>query len=128
MRGSLRLGTILATLGLLSGCLFNVEHRLPPRTYFGKLPAQASEQRVPFALEAPKSWYLAGWFAYTDWGAKDLLAATPATRVENVEIQTQFTRRDTIIWVIPGFLYGYYFWAPRTIRVTGTRVVASDPS
>jgi len=42
--------------------------------------------------------------------------------VESLAIETSFDTVDTIVWFFPGFLYGYYIWAPRTVRVEGTQV------
>ena len=124
-----RLLSVVLACGLMTGCLFNVEHQLPPRAYFGKLPAGSGQREFPFKQEDRKNWYLAGWFAYSDWGVGDLVPPLERVeRIEDLEIETRFSELDTLIWVVPGFVYGYYVWAPRTIRVSGTRVVATDPS
>jgi len=114
---------VLAILFFGSGCLHSVRHELPEHSYFGQLPAAEGERRVAFEDSGMKNWALAGLLPYSGWGTGDMLAGrNGAKRVENLEIQTQFGRIDTIVWVIPGFFYGYYLWAPRTVSVSGTKV------
>jgi hypothetical protein len=113
----------LAILFLASGCLHSVRHELPEHTYFGQLPAAEGERRVAFEDSGMKNWALAGLLPYSSWSSSNMLAErNGAKRVENLEIETRFGRIDTIVWVVPGFFYGYYVWAPRTVSVSGTKV------
>ncbi|MFQ5514696.1 MAG: hypothetical protein ACE5FG_09675 [Myxococcota bacterium] len=125
MRAPLRttLVPVLALALLTSGCLFTVKHELPPNVYFGKLPHSSGERRKNFEDKGMKNWLLAGLVPYSGWGSKDLLPKRPSVdRIENLSIETRFSALDTLIWVVPGFFYGYYIWAPRSIYVTGTQV------
>ena len=120
-----RVGAAVAIAALCTGC-FTVQHELPPRSYFGTLPVAASEIRSPskpFDLEASKNWFLAGLVAYTDFGVKDLTPeADESVRFEGVEVETRFSEFDVFISIIPGLAYGYYIWAPRTVRIKGRQV------
>jgi hypothetical protein len=110
-----------------SGCMFRVRHELPPNAYFGRLPASADERVTTFEDHAMKNWALAGLVPYTSFSTDDLLPHDRGTtRVENLAVKTEFSTIDTIVWVIPGFAYGYYLWAPRTITVRGARVTTAD--
>lgn len=112
----------LALAWAASGC-FTVEYRLPPHTYFGKLPAQPGETARDFDREAMKNWFLAGLFPWSKFSAEDLMARDGHTkRIESVELETRFSKLDTLIWFIPGQVYGYYVWAPRTLRVRGREI------
>jgi hypothetical protein len=114
--------TAVATLVFASGC-FSVRHELPEHTYFGRLPAAPGERRQTFEDSGMKNWALAGLLPYSGWDSGNMLAErNGAKRVEQLEIQTQFSRLDTVIWVVPGMFYGYYLWAPRTVSVRGTKV------
>jgi hypothetical protein len=116
--------TLLA-LGLAfaaTGC-FTVEHRLPPHSYFGQLPARPGEKATQFERHAMKNWYLAGLGAYSGFSTGDLVTDGPRIdRIESLELETGFSKLDMLIWVIPGQAYGYYFWAPRTLRVRGREI------
>lgn len=120
-----RRGLAAATALLLSGCLFTAKHELPPNAVFGKLPRGPAAKVEHFEDDSMKNWALAGLVPYSGFSSRDLLAkqtSTPDARVENLEIETRFGTLDTIVWVVPGFFYGYYLWAPRTVAVRGTRV------
>jgi hypothetical protein len=118
---------ILATAFVASGCMFKVQHSLPPHSYFGRPPGSGSESRRGFELQATKNWALAGLLPYSGWATRDLLRESKgADRIEDLMIETRFSVRDTIVWVVPGFFYGYYVWAPRTIRVSGTEIREGD--
>jgi hypothetical protein len=115
----------LLSLGLAflaSGC-FTVEHRLPPHAYFGRLPAQPGETAREFENHAMKNWYLAGLGAWSKFSTRDLVEADPhVRRIEALEIGTRFAPIDVLVWVIPGQVYGYYFWAPRTLSIRGREI------
>jgi hypothetical protein len=114
----LSLGLALAA----SGC-FTVEHRLPARSYFGRLPAQPGESARAFEHSGMKNWFLAGLFAYTDFSSGSLISTGgPVTRIEGIELGTEFDTIDNIAWVIPGQVYGYYFWAPRHVSIRGREI------
>ncbi|MCP4006026.1 MAG: hypothetical protein GY725_17710 [bacterium] len=120
---SFRIALGLAIAGLCSGCMFKVSHELPPKTYFGKLPNAPAATEQKFERQGHKNWWLAGLVPYSDWGTRDLLASSSGVqRIEDLEIETTFDTFDTIVWVIPGFAYGYYLWAPRSIKVKGVEV------
>ena len=115
----------LATL-LLPGCLFKMNHQLPPYTSFGgsaerAAPAQHFEDR------GMKNYMLAGLMPWWTFGTKDLVEPPPGHHAENVKITTRFDWLDTVIWVVPGFFYGYYVWAPRHIEVEGDYVESKRP-
>ena len=114
---------------LASGCMFKTQHAFPQHTYFGRAPDAASvEKREAFAHEASKNWALAGLVAWSDWGVVDLAPENRRNqRIENASLETIFDELDTVVWVIPGFAYGYYFWAPRTIRFAGDQVTGAQP-
>jgi hypothetical protein len=118
---------LAVALAAAPGCMFRVRHELPPNTYFGHLPSSADERSTAFEAHGMKNWALAGLVPYSSWSTDDLLQPPRGTtRIENLSVQTQFSTIDTIVWVIPGFAYGYYLWAPRTITVRGARVTATD--
>jgi hypothetical protein len=125
-----RTGRILGALlvaAAANGCMFKVKHELPARSYFGHLPKSEQERTRPFETHGMKNWALAGMVAYSGWGTKDLIPGAPAVRrVEDLAVETRFSTIDTIVWVIPGFAYGYYLWAPRTIEVEGNRVYEKE--
>lgn len=127
--------TVLLAAGLLvtggtTGCLFTVEHQLPPDAYFGRRPDPgAHATRQPFRDAHMKNWALAGLVPYSGWSSGDMLggeAKRRNVRVEDLAIETRFGTLDTIVWVVPGFAYGYYLWAPRTVEVSGTRVTEAE--
>jgi hypothetical protein len=119
-----RTAASLLCLALASGCMHKVKHELPPNAYFGHVPAHAAEQVSSFAADGMKNWWLAGLVPYTSWNSANLIPQDKGVaRVENLMVQTQFSTIDTIVWVIPGFAYGYYVWAPRTVTVSGSKVV-----
>ncbi len=118
-----RAAVSLLCLALASGCMHKVVHELPPNAYFGHAPARPAEQTSSFADHGMKNWWLAGLVPYTSWNSANLIPQGPKVeRVENLVVQTQFSKLDTVVWVIPGFAYGYYLWAPRTITVQGAKV------
>jgi hypothetical protein len=107
---------------LASAC-FSVEHRLPPQTYFGQLPKGAGERAATFQRGGHKNWFLAGLGPYSSWSSRNLLATdSSAKRIEAIAIETEFDAFDVVVSVVPGMLYGYYVWAPRSIRVSGTEI------
>ncbi len=111
------------SLGMLcSGC-FTVEHQLPKGSYFGKLPTRSGERVQSFDEEAHKNWFLAGLFPYSSFSVEDLAPQdAPPARIQNLAVETRFSEFDVFISVIPGAFYGYYLWAPRTIRIQGQQV------
>ena len=115
--------TLLAALMLFATACFSMEHRLPAGTYFGALPEQPGQVVQPFTVSGHKSYFLAGLFPYTTWGSSDLVRwKPPQARLEQLRIQTEFDWFDTLVWIVPGQVYGYYFWAPRTVRISGNQV------
>jgi len=119
----------LVCTSFATGCLFTVRHELPPNAYFGKFPSQPHEKIHRFKDHGMKNWFLAGLGPYTRWSSKDLLEKNgdgSHERIENLAIETRFGTLDTIIWVFPGFFYGYYVWAPRTVEVSGSQVIVDD--
>lgn len=119
------LGLALFCASATSGCLFTVQHELPPNVYFGHLPKAPAERSDRFIDQGMKNWALAGLVPYSGWSSKELFARNSRTtkRIEDLAIETRFGTIDTIVWVVPGFAYGYYLWAPRTVEVTGSRVM-----
>jgi hypothetical protein len=112
---------LLCLVGL-TGC-FTVKHELPPGSYFGHLPKGTHEVSRPFAAEKMKNWLLAGLLPYSRFGVKDLVPnGAGVKRVEGIELETRFSVIDTIVWIVPGAFYGYYVWAPRTVRIEGSAV------
>ncbi len=119
-----RLASSLLCLVLASGCMHRVTHELPPNAYFGHVPTRPDQQTSSFAADGMKNWALAGLVPYSSWSSANLIPQGPGVeRVENLMLQTQFSTLDTVVWVIPGFAYGYYLWAPRTVTVRGSKVV-----
>jgi hypothetical protein len=106
--------------------MFTVRHELPPNAYFGHLPNTPAERSERFDDHGMKNWALAGLLPYSGWSSKELLEKHDQgsiNRIEDLAIETRFGTIDTIVWVVPGFFYGYYLWAPRTVEVTGSRVI-----
>jgi hypothetical protein len=125
MSRRLRLAFLLPLVALASTGCFTVRHQLPPHSYFGTLPTQSGETTRHFSDDAMKNWLLAGLFPWSGFATDDLLArnsAAGAVRYQNLEVETQFTALDTLIWIVPGQFYGYYVWAPRHIKVTGDEI------
>lgn len=120
-----RAATLALCLGLVTGC-FTVQHELPENAYFGRLPSGSGEVRQPFQVEAMKNWWLSGLAPYSAFDTAELLEPLDATRLEELQVETIFSELDTLVWIVPGFLYGYYIWAPRTLSVTGTEVRSSS--
>lgn len=117
-----RIGLALGLALASSGC-FTVEHRLPTHSYFGRLPAKADETAHEFDRAAMKNWFLAGLFDYSDFTSGSLVSTGgPVKRLEAIEVETEFDTIDNIAWVIPGQAYGYYFWAPRHVRIRGREI------
>src|SRR5262245_33430723 len=118
-----RAAVSLLCLAVVSGCMHRVRHELPPNAYFGHVPARADQKLTPFEADGMKNWALAGLVPYSSWNSANLIPQGPAVdAVEDLTVQTQFSKLDTIVWVFPGFVYGYYLWAPRTVTVSGTKV------
>jgi hypothetical protein len=112
----------LALVAALAGC-FTVEHRLPPHSYFGQLPPQPGETSTELDRHAMKNWYLAGLGSWSDFSDADLVETGPGVRrIESLELETRFAPLDVLVWVIPGQVYGYYLWAPRTLRIRGREI------
>jgi hypothetical protein len=127
MRATIVRTAILALVctSLTTGCLFTVRHELPPNAYFGRLPSPPAKRIDRFEDHGMKNWLLAGLVPYTGWSTENLLEKNgngSDERIQNLAIETRFGALDTIIWVVPGFFYGYYVWAPRTVEVRGSRV------
>ena len=114
-----------AAFALVLGGCFTVNYKLPPHTYFGKLPATSGETVQTFSDSAMKNWLLAGLVPWSSFSSDDLLAeqgGAGALRYQALEVETRFDALDTLIWIVPGQFYGYYVWAPRHITVTGEAV------
>jgi hypothetical protein len=114
---------LVALLSLqLSGCLFYMNHELPPNTTFGgRAPAGGKAQHAEKSKLKP--YLLAGLMPYPGFPTRNLLQ--PPRRgqhLANVQIETEFNWFDTIVWVVPGFFYGYYVFAPRHATVRGNYV------
>ena len=125
IRTAYRLANALVAAALalpLSGCLFYMNHELPPNTTFGgRVETGAHVQHAESSKLKP--YLLAGLLPYPFFPTKDMLKAPPQGKhLANVAIETQFNWFDTIIWVVPGFFYGYYVFAPRHAKVTGNYV------
>jgi hypothetical protein len=109
----------------LSGCLFYMNHELPPNTTFGGRVEKGA--RIQHAENSKiKPYLLAGLLPYPFFPTKDMLEAPPQGKhLANVAIETEFNWFDTVVWVVPGFFYGYYVFAPRHAKVTGNYVDGS---
>ncbi|MBW2281920.1 MAG: hypothetical protein JRG82_14355 [Deltaproteobacteria bacterium] len=124
----MKASTLLAAFvcaSLTTGCLFTARHELPANAVFGKFPEHSAAGERPFEDSGMKNWALAGFVPWTGWGSQRMLEEhDPGSglRIENLAIETRFGTWDTIIWVFPGFFYGYYLWAPRTVEVSGSVV------
>jgi hypothetical protein len=122
LRRSARLLLVAALSLQLSGCLFHMTHELPPNTTFGGRTEPAKRVQ-PAESSKLKPYLLAGLLPYPGFPTRNLLA--PPRRgqhLANVEIETSFNWFDTIVWVVPGFFYGYYVFAPRHATVRGNYV------
>lgn len=122
----------IATLALvvtssygLSGCMFKMRHEMSVNAFFNAEPG--GRHGKPFRDEAMKNWALAGLVPYSGFGAKDLVESRPRREISSLSIETVFTGIDTLVWFIPGFVYGYYVWAPRHIKVEGMYVDDAVP-
>jgi hypothetical protein len=128
--GLRRLAASVAAVALGSGCMFNMNHRFPPNTVFGGASSQPANAQTLKSFEESrmKNYLLAGLVPYTGFGTKDL-AESPrqGQRLAVSEVETTFNALDTVIWVVPGFFYGYYIWAPRHVGMTGRYVAADAP-
>lgn len=126
MRSTPRSVVVTALFAIAATGCFSVSHKLPPHAYFGKLPTQtaAGETRAGFERSAMKNWLIAGLIPWSSFSSDDLLeqGAPGVLRYEDLEVTTQFTALDTLIWIVPGQFYGYYVWAPRHITVKGEAV------
>jgi hypothetical protein len=106
----------------LSGCLFYMNHELPPNTRFGGTAERGARAQLVESSKL-KPYLLAGLLPYPGFATKDMLAPPrKGTHLSNVEIETRFNWFDTIVWVVPGFFYGYYVFAPRHATVRGRYV------
>jgi hypothetical protein len=106
-------------LGLLASGCFTMRHELPAGSHFGRRPDAAASAGAPFERAASKNYALAGLVPYSDFSASDLLEpAQPSLELR--EIETVFSPYDVAVSIVPGLLYGYYVWAPRTVRVRGS--------
>lgn len=127
--GLRRLAAGAAAVALTSGCMFQMNHRFPPNTVFEAASAEsgaAPPTLKSFEESGMKNYFLAGLVPYTRFGTKDLAEAPRAgQRLAVSEVETTFNALDTLIWVVPGFFYGYYVWAPRHVGMTA-RYVATD--
>jgi hypothetical protein len=117
-----RIACVLAWI-VATGC-FSVNHRLPENAYFGTLPGRQPAAGAPFQTESMKNWALAGLLPYSRWTTSDVVArqlgASATQPLQIRAIETVFTPLDVLISIVPGAFYGYYVWAPRTIRVSGS--------
>jgi hypothetical protein len=114
------LGAAALALALSLSACFHVQHELPSGTFFGTLPRMEEAPGAPFEQAAMKNWFLAGLFAYTSFDAGDLIQPPePGRYVKLEQIETVFSPWDVVISVVPGYFYGYYVFAPRTMRVRG---------
>lgn len=122
MHRIIRRGVTAAVVVLLavpmSGCLFQMSHRFPPGTEFGRRPVGFKDVRK-IDDNSMKNYILAGLLPYTSFGTKDEARLLPDERLMDTEVQTSFNAFDTLIWVVPGFFYGYYLWAPRHVELKG---------
>jgi hypothetical protein len=106
----------------LTGCLFYMNHELPPNTTFGG-PKEAGAGAHAAEKSKLKPYLLAGLLPYPGFPTKNMLPPpSSGQHLANVEIETKFNAFDTFVWVIPGFFYGYYVFAPRHAKVRGTYV------
>ena len=108
--------SVLLLALLASGC-FTMRHELPPGAHFGRRPDASAG--TPFERAASKNYALAGLIPYSDFNASQLLGTPPAQPLELREIETVFSPFDVAVSIVPGLFYGYYVWAPRTVRVSG---------
>jgi len=106
----------------LTGCLFYMNHELPPNTVFGGPRERGSTAHVAEKSKL-KPYLLAGLLPYPFFPTKNMLPPPRSGQhLTNVEIETTFNAFDTFVWVIPGFFYGYYVFAPRHAKVRGNYV------
>jgi len=121
-----RIAAMLAVL-LTTGC-FSVKHTLPAGAYFGTPPKPRSGSGTPFQVESMKNWFLSGLVPYTSYTTSNLLERQLGSKANGPlqirEIETVFTPLDFAISIVPGVLYGYYIWAPRSIKVSGSEMPA----
>lgn len=125
----IRCATKAGLVGLLlassTGCMFKVRHEIPLNAYVN--PEPGGTRRTGFEGESMKNWALAGLVPYSDFGTKNLVERRRGREISSLSIETVFTGIDTLIWVVPGFAYGYYLWAPRHVRVHGEYVDGAAP-
>jgi hypothetical protein len=105
----------------LTGCLFYMNHELPPNTTFGG-PREPGSSVHAAEKSKLKPYLLAGLLPYPGFATRNLLPPRSGQHLTNVEIETEFNAFDTFVWVIPGFFYGYYVFAPRHAKVRGNYV------
>lgn len=124
-----RLAPALAALLLLplAGCMFSMEHRFPEGTRFDRERDVRVVQRVDDSRM--KNYLLAGLLPWTRFGTKDIAKQPGDGRhLTGTEVETTFNALDTVIWVVPGFFYGYYVWAPRHVGVKADVVQEGEAS
>lgn len=111
----------------LAGCMFAMEHRFPEGTRFD----QERDVRVVRRVDdsAMKNYLLAGLLPWTHYGTKDLVGEPgPGRHLSSTSVETTFNALDTVIWIVPGFFYGYYVWAPRHVGVKADVVQEGERS
>lgn len=111
----------------LAGCMFAMEHRFPEGTRFDR----ERDVRVVRHIDESrmKNYLLAGLLPWTRFGTKDIAKDPgPGRHLAGTSVETTFNALDTVIWIVPGFFYGYYIWAPRHVGVTAEVVEEGKPS
>jgi hypothetical protein len=122
------LAALLVLLALpLSGCMFAMEHKFPEGTRFDRERHVRVVRRVEDSRM--KNYLLAGLLPWTRFGTKDIAEEPGAGRhLSGTQVETTFNALDTVIWVVPGFFYGYYVWAPRHVGVSADVVQEGEAS
>jgi hypothetical protein len=124
---SVRRGLAALLVLPLAGCMFAMEHRFPDGTRFDREHDVRVVDRVDDA--GMKNYLLAGLLPWTRFGTKDLARDPGAGRhLSGTQVETTFNALDTVIWVVPGFFYGYYVWAPRHVGVKADVVQEGERS
>ena len=117
----------LAALVLPLGACFHISHDLPQGAYFGTLPQGERLQGSPYDQWSMKNWALAGLVPYTSFNAGNMIPAPMAGQYVKISsIETVFTALDVGISIVPGYFYGYYVWAPRSIKVRAQMAEPAD--
>lgn len=102
----------------LGGCLYQMKHEFPDGTYFNRQRDATVTRKIDDSQM--KNYLLAGLAPWSDFGSKDLVdVSAHEEHLSGVKVETTFNVLDTIIWVVPGFAYGIYVWAPRHVGVKG---------